>query len=130
MERLINRCGFKKINQGADKMIFITGATGFIGSRLVKKLADKDYKLRCFVLKNDKNISLIKDLDVDIAYGDVLNQKSIEEALGGISIVVHLAALVGSSNEELCMKINTEGTRNVIEACKKKGVKRSKGYSF
>jgi nucleoside-diphosphate-sugar epimerase len=105
-------------------MILITGGTGFIGNRLVKRLIEKNQKVRCLVLKEDKGLPLISDSGAEIVYGDILNVKSIEDSLDNVRVVLHLAALVGSPNQELCMKINAGGTRNVIEACRNKGVKR------
>ncbi|MEA2036028.1 MAG: NAD-dependent epimerase/dehydratase family protein [Nanoarchaeota archaeon] len=105
-------------------MILVTGAAGFIGRSLVKKLVDKGHKVKCFVLNGDNNVKKIENLPVKIVYGDILKVETIETALDKVDTVIHLAALVGSPNKSLCYKINKDGTKNVIDACKKKGVKR------
>ncbi|MCK5282272.1 MAG: NAD-dependent epimerase/dehydratase family protein [Nanoarchaeota archaeon] len=105
-------------------MILVTGAAGFIGRSLVKKLTKKDYKIKAFVLEGDKEVEKIKDLQLEIVYGNILKPETIENALEGVDIVIHLAALVGSPDRALCHKINSEGTKNVIDVCKEGGVKR------
>jgi nucleoside-diphosphate-sugar epimerase len=100
--------------------ILITGATGFIGKRLVKKLSlNKNYKIICFVRKNSK----IKDLEkfkVNIIYGDMFDKNSILKALKNIDLIVHLATSHINGNE----KLNLIGSKNIIESCIEKKVKR------
>ena len=102
-------------------MIFITGASGFIGTNLAGKLAKQGYKVKCFVRKSS-NISALKDLGVEIAYGDITDKESISRAMGKNSIVVHLAAVTSevSSDYNFSRKINVVGTRNLLDVCRKK----------
>ena len=106
-------------------MIFITGASGFIGTNLAEKLAKQGYKVKCFVMKSS-NISGLKNLGVEIAYGDITDKASISGAVGKNDIVVHLAAVTSevSSDYALSRKINVDGTRKLLEACKEKKAKR------
>jgi len=106
-------------------MIFITGASGFIGTNLVKKLVKKGYKVTCFVRKTS-DISNLTKLFANIKYGDMANQDSISKALNKSEIVVHLAAITSevSSDYRLSRKINVEGTRNLLKACKKNKIKK------
>lgn len=106
-------------------MILITGVNGFIGINLVKKLIERGYKVRGFLFREDKrNIDLLKELGIDIVYGDILDKDSLVKAMRDIKIVIHLAALIGSDNPILNYKINFLGSKNLIEACNKKNIKR------
>ena len=74
-------------------MIFITGAYGFIGTNLVKKLVNKGYKVTCFVRKTS-NISNLTKFSVNIKYGDIANLDSISRPLNKYNIFVLLTSLV------------------------------------
>lgn len=106
-------------------MIFITGASGFIGTNLAGKLVKKGYKVKCFVRKTS-NVSELKKLGMEIAYGDITDKASISKAMGENDVAVHLAAVTSevSSDYGLSRKINVVGTRNLLEVCKEKKAKR------
>jgi len=103
-------------------MIAITGANGFIGKEVVKLLSKKD-KLRCLVLKGEDTAEL-KGYGVEIVYGDILDKNTLISLVKGSKCVVHLAAIVTSTDAEKIYQINLDGTRNIVEACKKNKVKR------
>ena len=69
--------------------ILITGATGFIGRHLTAALS-KTYSVRCLVRKSS-DIKELTDLNVDLAYGDLLAKGSLPSALDKIDLVYHLA---------------------------------------
>lgn len=98
-------------------MILITGGTGFIGAHLLKKL--KATKIRCLVRKD-----ITLGDNVETVKGDLTDVKSLEEATKGVSVVVHLAAVIKSNKKEDFEKINIKGTKKLIEACIKNKVKR------
>lgn len=96
--------------------ILVTGADGFVGSRLVKKLA-KEHSVIAFSLTN-KEIPGAKQVII----GDVLKD------LSGLykkhfDVVYHLAAVLDESNPEL-WDVNVEGTRNLLELCKNRRIER------
>ena len=72
--------------------ILITGATGFIGRHLAGALS-KTFSVRCLVRKNS-DITPLRDLNIDLVYGDLLDKDSIFPALDGIGLVYHLAGEV------------------------------------
>ncbi len=99
-------------------MILITGATGFVGRNLIKKLS-KNEKVRCLVRKNiylGENIEVIK--------GDLADIKTLENAIRDISIVIHLASIIKSNKKKEFEKINVEGTKNLIKVCIKNKIKK------
>jgi len=102
--------------------ILITGATGFIGRHLAGALS-KTFSVRCLVRKSS-NITPLRDSNIDIVYGDLLDKDSIFPALDGIDLVYHLAGEVYSRRKQNYYKGNVLATQNLLEACKEKGTKR------
>jgi nucleoside-diphosphate-sugar epimerase len=102
--------------------ILITGATGFIGRHLAAALS-KTYSVRCLVRKSS-DITPLKDLNIDITYGDLLVKDSLLPALDGIDLVYHLAGEVYSRKKNDYYKGNVLATQNLLEACEEKGTKR------
>ena len=102
----------------------VTGATGHIGNVLVRKLYERGYQVVAFVLKND-NIDIFKGLNIEYKYGDVNDIESLEKAFFGVDVVFHLAGIIdiGNGNKSRMYKVNVEGTKNVVDVCKKDGVK-------
>lgn len=107
-------------------MIAITGATGHIGNVLVRELLAKGYKdIRVLVFPKE-NMAPLEGLPVEKVFGDITNLDSLIEAFKGADVVYHLAAIISilPGKNKLLNKVNVEGTKNVIEACKKNGVRR------
>ncbi|MFH0797792.1 MAG: NAD(P)-dependent oxidoreductase [Candidatus Woesearchaeota archaeon] len=106
--------------------VFVTGANGLLGTALVRKLA-KRHKVTAFVLKGTplKDLNSIKN--VAIKFGNILDQKSVEDALGSCTVAYHLAAAVHVPDvmKNKLFMLNVKGTENVLNACiKSKKVKR------
>ncbi|MFA6097633.1 MAG: NAD-dependent epimerase/dehydratase family protein [Candidatus Paceibacterota bacterium] len=108
----------------SQNRILITGATGFIGSHLVKDLAEKGFKIRCLVKYSSSKDALdfLNNLETELFYGDLNDKESLENAVKGIDYVFHLGGggRVGMSKEIQC-RINIEGTKNILEACVSNG---------
>jgi dihydroflavonol-4-reductase len=106
-------------------MILVTGATGHIGNVLIRNLLDKGEKVRALVW-HDEDTTSIKDLDVEQVNGDVLDRDSLSPAMSGVDSVFHLAGIISilpGKNPSL-WKVNVEGTRNVLKAALRAGVRR------
>ena len=96
--------------------ILVTGATGYLGSRLSKRLVEAGYSVRALVRGRSSSAALI-ELGVDIAIGDLGDGPSIAEAVRGVEVVVHAAA--GTSGTAQDSETATVlGTRHVLEACR------------
>ena len=106
-------------------MIVVTGATGHIGNVLVRTLLEKGEKVKVFLLPGEPTDSL-DGLHYATARGNVLNKKSLEEAFKGAKAVFHLAGIIAIApgKKKLLYDVNVQGTKNVIDACLKTGVKR------
>lgn len=101
----------------------ITGATGFIGKHLVKTLVEQGRNVKCLVRKTSDRQYLEK-LGVELFYGDLLNRNSIKNIAKGVNIVHHLAGEVYSPRSDNYFKINVEGTKNLLEACRPGNIER------
>ncbi len=103
----------------------VTGANGFTGSYLTKHLLNKGYDVRVLVRKNS-NLSTLEDLPVDYAYADLAADDPVEDAVAGVDVVFHIAALYRAENvpKKMFWAVNVDGTRKLLEAAKKAGVKR------
>jgi NAD dependent epimerase/dehydratase len=109
--------------------VLVTGAEGFIGSHLVERLLECKYQVRALVLYNSFNSwgwleSLAKEqLDkIEIVLGDIRDPYGIRNAIEGMDIVFHLAALINIPfsyhSPDLYVATNVQGTLNVLQACK------------
>lgn len=104
-------------------MLLITGATGFVGRRLLKKIIDKRIKARCLI-RNKKKIDGDGDNELEIIQGDLSDRDALYDATQSVDTVVHLAAVIKSSDPNEFMNVNVHGTKNLVEACVKNRVKR------
>lgn len=104
-------------------MIVITGANGFIGKELIKFLSEKKEKIRCLVIEGE-NTTELKHYGAEIIYGDILNKNAVTNLVKDSRYIVHLAAVVTSNNPGRLYKVNVEGTRNIVDACKENNIKR------
>ena len=97
--------------------IFITGATGFIGTELLHQLKDTGHEIYCLVRKTSINFDKVKDMGLHIIEGDIRDKASVLRGMEGCDWVIHLAALYSfwEPNNDLYREINVEGTRNVME---------------
>lgn len=110
--------------------ILITGGAGFIGKHLIKSLLKNENIVTVFdnFSNSDKKseLSLIKG--VKIIEGDITKLNDISNAVKDQQIVIHLAAKISVEesikNPSETFRINVDGTKNVLIACKKNNVKK------
>lgn len=104
-------------------MILVTGGCGVMGSRIVRGLVEKGWKVRALTLPNDPFVSRLDDVDCEIFYGDISELSSLKGAFDGIETTYHLAAIIIAFDSTLFKKINVDGTRNVVNGAAAGGVK-------
>jgi 2-alkyl-3-oxoalkanoate reductase len=94
--------------------VLVTGATGFIGRRLVDRLAKSGARVRALVLPDER---CAMAAGVEVVRGDISDPAAVDAAMAGVRRVYHLAAVVGDwGHESLFQRVNVEGTRNVLDA--------------
>ncbi len=102
--------------------ILVTGANGFIGSNLVKRLVSEGHTVKSLVRKTS-DLSYLKGVSTEIVYGDIVNTDSLNAALQDVEQVFHVAGLAADWGPyELFYHINFVGTKNVAEAAANCGV--------
>ena len=108
-------------------MIGVTGANGLLGSFIIRKLVDENARFIAFK-RNSSDTSLLEDIKDKIEWRDLDLQDpvSMEDSLQGISAVIHAAALVSFDPRlaSTITRVNTEGTRNLVNACLVSQIKR------
>lgn len=107
-------------------MIVITGAAGYVGSTLVRRLVELGRPVRALVHSPEKaamRLASVRDR-IEIVRGDVTRPESLRPVLDGASAVVHLVAVAIEKGEQTYERINTQGTINVVEAAQAAGVRR------
>ncbi len=110
--------------------VIVTGATGFVGGHLVEKLVKEGYEVRALAHSDKSNTSVLKSLDVEIVYGDVLDSDAMEKAIQGCQQVYHLVVLRPRYRlpkrhiVEQVRQTNIQGTENVARAALKANVER------
>ena len=104
-------------------MILVTGATGFVGRRVVAALAERGLPVRALV-HSRRRAAVLSAHDVDIAEGDVLDPESLTRACEGVDAVVHLVAVIREGRGATFQKVNYQGTSNLLKAAEEVGVGR------
>jgi dihydroflavonol-4-reductase len=108
-------------------MILITGGTGFLGRELIHQLLSDGRKVRVLYRTEDKLSALQPFLkDIETVQGDLLDVASLELAMKGVSEVYHCAGFTGflRSDYQKLMKVNVEGTANLVNIMLLAGVRR------
>jgi len=115
--------------------VLVTGADGFIGSHLTEHLIDSGYHVKAFVYYNSFNSwgwldSLPKEKleKIEIFAGDIRDPNGVREAMKGVQVVYHLAALIAIPfsyhSPDSYIDTNVKGTLNVLQAARDAGVER------
>ncbi len=101
----------------------VTGAAGFIGSSVVRKLLARGKEVRCYLEPGAKTTNL-DGLDVERVGGDVNDRDAIAEALKGCDTLYHLAAIyaIWLPDPSLMYRVNVEGSKTVLWAAYKAGL--------
>lgn len=110
------------------ELYIVTGANGFLGNNVVRKLLEKNVEVRCLVLPED-NGKALEGLNCKIYRGDVTKKETLEEIFNVDSetelYVIHCAAIVyiKSKYNPKVMEVNYSGTKNIVEKVLEKNAK-------
>jgi dihydroflavonol-4-reductase len=108
--------------------VAITGASGHIGSCLVRELVKRNFQVKILVHNFDKNLS---QLNVEIVKGNLLDPSVLKTLCEGVDVVFHLAAQIAidNRNSKKVYETNVTGTRNMVDAAKNAAVKKFVHFS-
>ena len=102
--------------------VLVTGATGFLGKRVVRALRANGHNVRCLV-RTPGSETVLKDGELDIHYGAVSDPPSLRASIYDLDAVVHLVAIIKQNGRKTFTEINHLGTKNVAMASAQAGVR-------
>jgi dihydroflavonol-4-reductase len=110
------------------KTVMVTGASGHVGANLVRTLIARGREVRALVHIDRR---ALQGLDIETAEGDICDIDSLYRAFEGVDVVYHLAAFISLSMNDWprVKQVNVTGTRNVVDACIKCGIRRLVHFS-
>ena len=115
---LLDKAPFPKV----PKTCVVTGSSGFVGQRLVEMLVERGAKKVVAFDIAPKPADAWDRKEIEYIQGDISDKETVMDIMKGVECVWHLAAAVGPYHPpEVYVKVNYEGTLNVIEACKANG---------
>jgi len=103
-------------------MILVTGANGFVGRNLVRRLQKDGTAVRALV-RNAAKAARLRDLGAELVDGDISNLSLLEAAMKGCAKVIHLVGIIQEAHGVTFKGVHVDGTRNLLEAAKKEGVR-------
>lgn len=103
--------------------ILVTGATGKVGSRLCKQLAERGNRVRALV-RDATLAAKLREHGIELAEGDLTRAASLDAAVRGVDAVVHCAAFFRGATAEQAHAVNDVGTRNLASAARGAAVNR------
>ena len=105
--------------------ILVTGASGFVGSAVVRRLLDEGERVRVLVRPSSDRAN-IKGLEVEVADGDLMDKRSLAPALKGCKGLFHVAAdyRLWTLRPDLMFKANVDGARHIVSAAAEAGIER------
>lgn len=109
-----------------QKLVLVTGATGFVGANIVAALSHAGWRVRILHRKTS-SMAALRGLSFESAEGDVTDPGSLLPAMQGCDAVFHVAAVVmefWQPDLDRLYRVNVEGTRNVVQAAMAAGVPR------
>ncbi|HEV3317100.1 MAG TPA: complex I NDUFA9 subunit family protein [Candidatus Angelobacter sp.] len=103
--------------------LLLTGATGFVGSHLLKRLLAEGNSVRALV-RSPQKISLSPKPNLELVQGDVVEGAGLDEAMRGCHAVIHLVGIIVEAGSATFERVHHLGTRNVVEAAKRSKIAR------
>lgn len=110
-------------DNGKRPVTLLTGATGYIGERILRRLARRGTLFRCVVLPNDP-AEPARSHPVEVVRADLTDPSSLSQCAAGVDTVIHAAAVMPPAPASLFRAVNEIGTANLLQAARSSGVRR------
>ena len=112
-------------NMSNSDKVLVTGASGFVGSAVARKLKERGLTVRALV-RDASPTGHLSDLDIEFAQGDLRDAASVGEAMRGVRYVFHVAAdyRLWARDPDEIVRNNMSSTSNIMEAARDAGVER------
>ena len=105
-------------------MILVTGATGFVGPKIIRALREREQPVRGLVRRpGDRSAATLASWGSELAQGAMRDAASLRRAVEGAEVVVHRVSIRQGSDEDF-RRVMEQGTRDLVEAAKDAGVRR------
>lgn len=101
-------------------LVAITGATGYVGSAVVRKLLRRDHEIRALVRRPDR-AGPLRDLGVEVVPGDITDVDAVKRLVEGTGAVVHLVGIIVEAGPQRFDAIHVAGTKAVVAAARAAG---------
>ncbi|MBU2488068.1 MAG: NAD-dependent epimerase/dehydratase family protein [Proteobacteria bacterium] len=107
------------------KKVLVTGATGFIGGRIVERCLEQGLEVRAFHLPGDPGAPALEKKGIQTVAGDICDPEAVAQATHGVDVIFHCAAVVSDwAPKSLFENVTVGGTKNVCRAAVEAGVSR------
>jgi uncharacterized protein YbjT (DUF2867 family) len=103
--------------------VFLTGATGFVGRNMLKRLLAEGHSMRVLV-RDPRKANISAQEKVELVAGDVAEGTGLDQGMQGCDAVIHLVGIIVEKGKNTFERVHHIGTRNVVEAAKRTGIKR------
>ncbi|MGZ4879403.1 MAG: complex I NDUFA9 subunit family protein [Candidatus Angelobacter sp.] len=103
--------------------VFLTGATGFVGKHMLRRLLAEGHGVRALVREPQK-ASSAESGKAELVAGDVVEGTGLDQGMQGCDAVIHLVGIIVEKGTNTFERVHHLGTRNVVEAAKRTGIKR------
>ena len=102
----------------SKETVLVTGANGFVGSRLCAHLVDQGFRVIAQV-RPTSDLTLLRYLHVEYRYGDITEPRTLPEMVSDVDYIVHNAGLIKAKRRQTFFDVNEQGTRSLLEAVAK-----------
>lgn len=103
--------------------VFLTGSTGFVGRNMLKRLLSEGHAVRALV-RDPKGTGQLAQAGVELVAGDVVEGAGLDQGMQGCDAAIHLVGIIVEKGKNTFEAVHHIGTRNVVEAAKRSGIKR------
>ena len=100
----------------------VTGATGFLGQRVVKELLSRRHQVRCLI-HSPGSERIFDHRAVEVHYGSITSPESLEQSFHDVQSVVHLVGIIRPTRRATFDAIHRQGTANVVSAAREAGAR-------